>query len=92
MGQAQQACAAFTQPALILYGGHDQLIPPDAIKACWSAIPRAAPVTLAFYPPDYHLLERDLERATPDADIASYILRQGVQSDAPSEATVFLAD
>ncbi len=92
MGQAQNACAHFDQPALILYGGHDQLIPPEAIKSCWAAIPPSAPVTLAFYPPDYHLLERDLERATPDADIASYILGQGILSDAPSQATVFLAD
>lgn len=92
MGQAQAACATFTQPALILYGGHDQLIPPEAIKSCWTAIPRTAPVTLVYYPPDYHLLERDLERATPDKDIESYIRGQGVQSDAPSEATVFLAD
>jgi alpha-beta hydrolase superfamily lysophospholipase len=91
MGQAQAACGHFDQPALILYGGHDELIPASAMRSCWEAIPRAAPVTLAFYPPDYHLLERDLERATPDEDIASYILGQGVLSNAPSEATVFLA-
>ncbi len=91
MGQAQAACGHFDQPALILYGGHDELIPAAAMKSCWEAIPRTAPVTPAFYPPDYHLLERDLERATPDADIASYILGQGVLSAAPSEATVFLA-
>lgn len=92
MGQAQAACSRFKQPALILYGGNDQLIPPNAMKACWNAIPAGAPVTLAFYPPDYHLIERDLERATPDADIVSYILGQGVVSSAPSRATVFLAD
>jgi alpha-beta hydrolase superfamily lysophospholipase len=91
MGKAQAACEHFDQPALILYGGHDELIPPEAMKLCWAAIPRDAPVTLAFYPPDYHLLERDLERATPDGDIVSYILGEGVQSAAPSEATVFLA-
>ncbi len=92
MGHAQAACAKFTQPALILYGGNDQLIPPNAMRACWAAIPRNAPVTLAFYPPDYHLIERDLERATPDADIVSYILGQGTVSAAPSQATVFLAN
>jgi alpha-beta hydrolase superfamily lysophospholipase len=91
MGQAQGACGKFNQPALILYGGHDQLIPPAAMKDCWQAIPPAAPVTLAYYPPDYHLIERDLERAVPTADIISYILGQGVVSDAPSRATVFLA-
>jgi alpha-beta hydrolase superfamily lysophospholipase len=92
MGQAQAACARFDQPALILYGGNDQLIPPNAMKSCWNAIPPGAPVSLAFYPPDYHLIERDLERAVPDADIVSYILGRGVVSAAPSAATVFLAD
>jgi len=92
MGQAQAACGHFTRPALFLYGGHDELIPPNAMRACWNAIAPAAPVTLAFYPPDYHLIERDLERATPDADIVSYILGQGTVSAAPSQATVFLAN
>jgi len=92
MGQAQASCAHFAQPALILYGGKDQLVPPEAMKSCWRAIPRTAPVTLAFYPPDYHLLERDLERATPTADILAYIFGQSLPSAAPSQATVFLAD
>lgn len=92
MGQAQAACAAFRQPALILYGGHDELIPKAAMRRCWQAIPRRAPVTLAYYKPDYHLITRDLERAVPDADIAGYILGTGPASSAPSEATVFLAD
>ncbi len=91
MGAAQAACAKFNKPALILYGGHDALVPPWAMRDCWNAVPRAAPVTLAFYPPDYHLIERDLERAVPDADIAGYILGTGLASAAPSEATVFLA-
>jgi len=91
MGQAQAACGRFDQPALILYGGHDQLIPPAAMRACWEAIPAGGPVMLAYYPPDYHLIERDLERAVPTADIISYILGQGVVSAAPSWATVFLA-
>jgi len=92
MGAAQAACAAFDAPALIMYGGHDELVPASAEKSCWLAIPAGAPVTLAYYPPDYHLLERDLERAVPNRDILSYILGEGVQSDAPSDATVFLAN
>jgi len=92
MGQAQAACAHFDQPALILYGGHDELIPKAAMKRCWEAIPADAPVTLAYYPPDYHLIPRDVERATPDADIIGYILGRGLASSGPSEATVFLAD
>jgi esterase/lipase len=92
MGTAQAACASFTAPALILYGGHDELVPASAEKSCWRAIPASAPVTLAFYKPDYHLLERDLERAVPNNDILGYILGEGVRSNAPSEATVFLAE
>jgi hypothetical protein len=46
---------------------------------------------LAYYPPDYHLIPRDLERAVPDADIVGFILGTGLVSAAPSEATVFLA-
>jgi acylglycerol lipase len=92
MGQAQAACADFRQKALILYGGHDQLIPPEAMRRCWNAIPASAPVTLAFYPPDYHLLPRDKERAVPDNDIADFILGEGPSSAAPSLATVFLGD
>jgi acylglycerol lipase len=92
MGAAQAACAHFRQPALFLYGGHDEIIPRGAMKSCWAAIPRSAPVTLAYYPPDYHLITRDLERATPDADIIGYILGTGLPSSAPSAATVFLAD
>jgi len=91
MGQAQAACKNFRQPALILYGGNDQLVPPDAMRDCWQAIPAGAPVTLAFYPPDYHLIPRDLERATPNADILAFIEGRGLPSSAPSEATIFLA-
>jgi hypothetical protein len=76
---------------LFLYGGHDELIPAAAMRRCWAALPRKAPVTLAYYPQDYHLIERDLERATPDADIIGYILGSGLPSSAPSAATVFLA-
>jgi acylglycerol lipase len=91
MGQAQAACATFNQPALILYGGHDELVPPEAMRDCWNALPPNAPVILAFYPPDYHLIPRDLERATPSADILAYIQGRGMPSSAPSEATIFLA-
>ena len=91
MGAPQAACAAFDQPALILYGGKDQLIPPAATARCWQALPAAAPVVLAYYPPDYHLIERDLERGVPDQDILAYILGASLLSSAPSAATVFLA-
>ena len=92
MGAAQEACGNFRQHALILYGGHDELIPQEAMRRCWEAIPPDAPVTLAYYPPDYHLIPRDLERAVPSADILAFIEGWGLPSSAPSQATIFLAD
>lgn len=91
MGEAQAACGQFNQRALFLYGGHDQLIPPDAMRDCWQDIPATAPVTLAYYPPGYHLIPRDLERAVPNADILAFLQKKGLASDAPSQATIFLA-
>jgi alpha-beta hydrolase superfamily lysophospholipase len=91
MGQAQEACGHFRQKALFLYGGHDELIPKEAMRACWRAIPVKAPVALAYYPPDYHLITRDLERAVPNADILAFLEGLGLPSSAPSQATIFLA-
>lgn len=91
MGQAQRACAHFDQPALFLYGGHDELIPQEAMRDCWQSLPARAPVTLAYYPADYHLLLRDLERTVPDADIVAFMQHHQLPSDSPSQATIFLA-
>ena len=99
MGQALAACRRFAPPhALILYGGHDQLIPPHAMADCWRAIPDAAleggGVTLAYYPQNYHLMLRDHERAAPIRDIIAFILHpdQPLASPAPTAATIFLAE
>ncbi len=91
MGAAQAACAHLTARSLILYGGHDELIPPDAMRLCGNALPRVGDVTFDYYPRDYHLMERDLERAKPDNDILGFINGTGPISDAPSLGTVFLA-
>lgn len=75
MDAAQAAAAHIHAPALFMYGGHDELIPPDATAATWRALPRSeedGPV-LAFYPNGYHLLLRDKDRATPIGDILAWI-------------------
>jgi alpha-beta hydrolase superfamily lysophospholipase len=92
MGEAQAACAHLTAHSLILYGGHDELIPPSAVARCLKALPPNGDVTFDYYPRDYHLMERDLERAKPDSDILGFIEGTGPTSDAPSLGTVFLAD
>jgi alpha-beta hydrolase superfamily lysophospholipase len=75
MDQALASASHFHAPALFLYGGHDELVPPRATAAMWRALPRSAdggPV-LAFYPDGYHLLLRDKDRATPIDDIVAWI-------------------
>jgi acylglycerol lipase len=62
----------FNAPSLFLYGGKDQLIPPRAMAKVWRALP-PGPVR-AFYPKNYHLMLRDLERAAPIGDILSWLL------------------
>jgi acylglycerol lipase len=95
MGRAQAACAAFApRHALILYGGHDQLIPKHAMASCWRKMARRRGITFAYYPPDYHLMLLDHERAAPVRDIISFILHpdRPLASPAPAEATIFLAE
>jgi acylglycerol lipase len=71
MGQALGSAGRFNAPALFLYGGHDELVPPRATAATWRALP-AGPAE-AFYPNGYHLLLRDKDRAEPIGDILAWI-------------------
>jgi len=81
MDQAMAAARDFHAPALFLYGGHDELVPPRATATTWQALPPAqsngptetsGPVR-AFYPHGYHLLLRDKDRAAPIRDILAWI-------------------
>ncbi|MDD2875687.1 MAG: alpha/beta fold hydrolase [Acidiphilium sp.] len=95
MGQAQAACARFAPPhALILYGGHDQLIPKSAMAACWRELPASSSDRTAYYPPDYHLMLLDHQRATPTDDIIGFILHPNrpLRSDAATNAMIFSAE
>lgn len=78
-------------PALLLYGGKDQLIPDKATAATWRALP-PGPVR-AFYPAGYHLLLRDLERVTPIEDVLAWMRRPDtpLPSGADRAAGVWLA-
>ena len=75
MDRALAAAPRFNAPALVLYGGHDELVPARATAATWRALPRG-PVR-AFYPGGYHLLLRDKDRAVPIGDILSWIRDPG---------------
>jgi alpha-beta hydrolase superfamily lysophospholipase len=95
MGAAQRDCAHLAAPrVLLMYGGHDDVIPPHATAACWRAIPRGARATLAWYPADDHLMLLDHERRTPIGDILSFLRhkRRPLPSAAATDAMIFLAE
>lgn len=90
MDAAMAAAPRLQAPALLLYGGKDEVIPPRATRAIWVALP-AAPKK-AFYPAGYHLLLRDQGRAAPIADILAWIRRPTIPLPAEAAARRFLTD
>ena len=91
MDAAAAAAPRFTAPALFMYGGKDELIPPEATARVWRALP-PGPVR-AFYPDGYHLLLRDLGRAAPIGDVIDWVLDPAapLPSGAEAAATAWLA-
>jgi len=75
MDQALAAAGHIDVPVLFLYGGHDQLVPKEAMAAAWRAEMASGNkrVTYAFYPKGYHLLERDHEGRMVTEDIAHWL-------------------
>ncbi len=71
MDRALAAAPRLHAPALVLYGGHDELVPPRATAATWEALPSAT--RRAFYPGSYHLMLRDKSRDVPINDILAWI-------------------
>lgn len=72
MDRALAAVPSAKPPILVLYGEHDQVIPP---KPTLEAIERMPPsgVTVALYPKGYHMLLRDLEAETVIRDVEAWL-------------------
>lgn len=73
MDAALAASAHLHAPSLFLYGGHDQLVPRRATEAAWAALPRDGDTRIAYYPPGYHLLLRDEDRARRIRDLLAWM-------------------
>jgi alpha-beta hydrolase superfamily lysophospholipase len=76
MDDAVAAAPYLTMPALLLYGAHDQIIPPRALREFVAQFPpdHGHLRRLAYYPQGYHLLTRDLHGAVVAADVARWVL------------------
>ncbi len=74
MDQALRALPRFDgPPTLIQYGGLDEVIPPEAACAMFTALPGGAPWRAAFYPNGYHMLTRYSGSADVLGDIRRFI-------------------
>ncbi|MBB2156769.1 alpha/beta fold hydrolase [Gluconacetobacter diazotrophicus] len=58
-------------PALVVYGGHDQLVPPQAMADLWRRLPPG--VRRDYVPGGYHLLMRGRSRDAVIGDVADWI-------------------
>jgi alpha-beta hydrolase superfamily lysophospholipase len=72
MDRALAAAPHVEPPVLLLYGEHDQVIPPKPTLEAIERMPSKG-LTVALYPKGYHMLLRDLEAAVVIRDIESWM-------------------
>lgn len=92
MDAALHATEQLPEPALILYGLEDEIIPPEAACAMLERIASGAgpEPTVAVYPDGYHLLTRDLQAHLTRGDIVAWIGEQ--RRHLPSGRAMALAE
>jgi acylglycerol lipase len=75
MDDALDASERFDAPALLLYGAHDDIVPPAASRAMLDRLPDAAAShrRIAVYDSGFHMLLRDLQGEAVLADILAWI-------------------
>jgi alpha-beta hydrolase superfamily lysophospholipase len=92
MDAAVAAAPSLPASTLMLYGGRDEVIPPEATRAAWQKVPVRVP--RGFYPDGYHLLLRDLDRAVPIGDVVAWVRgpTAPLRSGADAAAAQWLTD
>jgi alpha-beta hydrolase superfamily lysophospholipase len=78
MEAAMVNSGALKVPALILYGEHDEIIPPAAICQMVNILPDRAASNwrMLLYPDGYHMLTRDLQAAVVIQDMMTWMRNQ----------------
>jgi acylglycerol lipase len=84
MDDALAAASAFDKRALVLYGGHDVIVPQRSVRLFLRELPQDPSHRLAFYPNGYHLLLRDQERNLVARDIMAWL--EAPEASLPSNA------
>ena len=88
MDAAQAAAARLETPALLLFGAHDDIVPPEAARRMLDTLPQspAGERRVAVYENGYHMLLRDLQGETVWHDVLAWI--QSPEKPLPSGADV----
>ena len=91
MDAAARSASRVHGHVLCLYGGRDQLVPPEAMAKVWNRFGNN--VRRDFLPRGYHLLLRDRDRSLVEQDIISWIKHPDrfLPSGGDSAASVWLA-
>jgi len=86
MSQAFAAAPSLQQRMLVLYGAHDEIVPPGPTEKFIAALPEASAQTrvVAYYDDGYHMLLRDLEGPIVQRDVQNWIFAP--QAPLPSGA------
>lgn len=81
MSEALAAAPELKQRTLLLYGAHDQLVPPMPVKEFVGELPKnsRSEDTIAYYDKGYHMLLRDLDGAMVAQDVQNWMFH----ADAP---------
>ncbi|HYG88707.1 MAG TPA: alpha/beta hydrolase [Azospirillum sp.] len=78
MDEALLACDRLQVPALVLYGAHEEVLPPRPVKRAINALEGAGRHVVAVYPDGYHMLLRDLKGEVVLDDVAAWIRTPGI--------------
>jgi len=73
MGAALTACPRLEVPSLVLYGAHEQVLPPKPVERALKDFEAGGRHVVAVYPDGYHMLLRDLKGGVVVDDIAAWI-------------------
>ncbi|MGQ9370244.1 lysophospholipase [Azospirillum sp. ST 5-10] len=73
MGRGLEATGRLRVPALVLYGAHEEVLPPRPVKRAIAELEASGHHRIAVYPDGYHMLLRDLQGPVVQADIIQWI-------------------
>jgi alpha-beta hydrolase superfamily lysophospholipase len=73
MGAALDACQQLQTPSLVLYGAHEEVLPPRPVERALKDFEAGGRHVVAVYPDGYHMLLRDLKGGLVVNDIVAWI-------------------